>query len=697
MNLLRPGSARISRTVLQIAAALCALSTFQCLEQPLEPVPPAWDLRLTLPLANRTHSLSEIVSKDTSMLHAGAGGIITYGAMLQAPPIVVGDLISIRPPDTTASIRFGPFHVSTPAMTSPLSVPWLPGGSTVPIPDTTIQFPDVQEDFPTFESVTFAEGAIRLTITNNLPVAVDVPGPVTVHDDLGRTIGVFNFSPPAIAPHSSRMASDDLADRTTTHLLTLTQLSLHINGSAGPVQIPAGDLFVLSLSTANVRARRAVFAEIPPQQLANNDSVSLTLDDSTLVQELRFAGGTLQFAFVNHVALSMVVKFRFKDLYRGPGPGSVAYEDSMMLPAGGTGALDIPLTGCALRSVDGNLLQSLHAVTSISLPAGSGQPVTVNDTDKVDVRLTTGAPLVIDTAVGVIRPTWLDVNVPVAVDFGDLPTRFSGELNIPAAQLGLRTAVSFGFPMDLYLVIGARTSVAGGWAYLSVPATQKRIQPGASSVQFDGAEVGVFFTAIAGHLPDTLFVIGQVLVNPPEAYTPTLAGVGGIGRASAFQGAVDVSIPLVLGISNGSYGDTLTIGDTTGDGAADYTVDRSRIQDIQNGTLYIEVVNGLPLAVSVQVHLLDASRRLLLSIPRPGEQVSVGSAQVDGQGAVIAPALGRSVIALSSADARQFDPARQLVYALAFSTSPGAGAVRFRMSDAVRVRVWSILSYRVNG
>ena len=289
MGLLRaPGGARTSRAVGPIIAALCAFTTFQCLEKPLEPVAPSWDLQLTLPLANRSHSLSEIVAKDTSMLRAGVGGLISYAATLNAAPTYIGDLISIRPPDTTARVKFGTFNIIAPVITAPLSVPWLPQGAVVPVPDTTFVFPEVHEDIPTFESVTFAEGTIQLTLTNNLPLPVDVTGPVTLTDNQGRTIAIFVFSPATVPANGSRTAVDNLDGKTVSHLLTIGGLSLHTAGSTTPVTIPAGDLFTVRLSTADLRARRAVLADVPSQRLANNDTAYLSMDDSTLIKELRF-------------------------------------------------------------------------------------------------------------------------------------------------------------------------------------------------------------------------------------------------------------------------------------------------------------------------------------------------------------------------------------------------------------------------
>jgi hypothetical protein len=63
----------------------------------------------------------------------------------------------------------------------------------------------------------------------------------------------------------------------------------------------------------------------------------------------------------------------------------------------------------------------------------------------------------------------------------------------------------------------------------------------------------------------------------------------------------------------------------------------------------------------------------------------------------MAPAFRRSTVVLSAADARQFDPARKLAYRLSFSTPAGGTPARFRISDWVHVRLWSTLSYRVNG
>lgn len=683
------------RGLVGIASVFFSFLSWNCFDKPLDPVMPTWNVDLTFPLAHRTYSLNDIVRKDTSMLRVGEGGRIIYAASVAAAPTLIGDRVSISLPDTTTQVNFGVFSIQSPPITKSLDIPWMPHGAAIPIPDTTIVVPGASVMIPTFQSVTFAEGILTLSLRNNLPVPMEVTQPVHLFDDQQRLVATFVFSPATIPPNSERSAFDDLENRTLSNQLLLSGLILHTPGSQTPVQTPDGDFIVATITPSDLKARQAVFAEIPPQSLANNDSARIILDDSTLVLDALLHSGQLGFSFQSRVNLPILFKFRMDELLRNSGGAFVAYEDSIFLPAHGAGSFDLSLAGYRIRSTDGDLLRSLRIVSSIVIPEGSGQPVTVNDTDKVELSLSSTAPFHIDTAVAVIKPTWLDINTPVVVDFGELPNRFSGQLNIPSASLNLGTGVTFGFPTDLYVSIAARRPVTGQWVYLHVPNSQKRIQPGVSTVNFSPSEVGQFFSQFAGSLPETLFVMGQVLVNPPEVYTPSVAGVGGIGRHSSFRGRVDIEVPLMLGISDGHYRDTLVVGDTTGDGNSDFN--KNRLREVNHGRLFVEVENALPLRVGFDLGLLDRAGYQLLRLPHDGSSINVAPATVDGSGNVTIPAQSRVMFELSSDHVRQFDPAELISYAVSLATTPGSPAVRFRTTDYVRIRVWSTLSYRVNG
>lgn len=692
MGPVRPGNGAHVRLLPRMLAALLAVAALSCMDTPLAPVAPEWDVTMTVPLVHRSHSLADLVAKDPSMLRSGTGGLITYAASLDVRPTLIGNRIAISPRDTAVNFAFGPFAVAAPPLSTGISLSLLPPGVPIIIPDTAVTAADVPLSVPTFEEITFAAGELLLSVRNDLPVAVGIPSPVLLVDAAGRTVASFVFSED-IPPGAEAAAAEDVTGRTADNDLRITGVRVRLHASSGPVVLPTGDQLRITLASRNLRARSAVLADIPPQRLVDNDVALLPLDDSTLVREARFASGRLRFSFVNRVPLGMVFSFRVDALSREGSAG--VYRDSVVLPAQGSGFFDLDFTRLRLQAPGTDFLRDLQVVSTISLPSGSGGRVTVHDTDRVEVQVALLSPLVVDTAVAVIRPTWVDVDAPVAVDFGSWPTRFSGSLDIPAAQLNLGTALSFGFPTDLYLTIGARRTPGGPWVYLHVPSTQKRIQPGASTIRFVESEVGAFLSEFAGGFPDSFHIQGSVHVNPPEVYSQTLAAAGAIGARSSIGAAVDLSIPLRLGLSGGRYADTLTLGDTTGDGSRDYAVDKDRLRRIGSGVLYLDVENRLPLAVGLRTRLLDAAGRVLLTIPQDGGTVRVNAAEVDGSGGTTGPVAQRRSIALSQAEVRTFDPAAAVAYDVEVETPPGAGPVQFRIEDYVRVRIWSVFSYRV--
>jgi len=672
-----------------------AFLSLRCFNQPLEPVAPSWDTNLSIPLANRRYTLSEIVEKDTSLLRTGVGGEVVYATMINAPPTFIGDLITISPIDTTVLVKFGAFNLATVPLYVPIDIPWLPRGSNIPIPDTTLIFADILDSISTFQRVIMESGSVSLTLDNNLPVAMDVLNPIQLLDAQGSVVATFVYVPATIPPNSSLTATDDLSGRTLDNTIRVAGLRFHTPGSASPVSIPTGTFFAATLSTSNLKARYAEFAEIPPQRLSDNDTTHLPIDDSTLVRELHLRTGQLQLQFASRVNLPMLFKFRLNELRRRVGGVFVPYEDSLFLQARGSGSTVIDLAGDRIQSQSADLIRSLEVVSSVILPAGSGYPVTVSDTDKVMIAVSRLAEIVVDSAVAVLKPTWVSVSSEFPVSFGELPTRFSGRLNIPSASLAFATISSIGFPMDLEIRVGGRTA-AGDSVFLQVPASEKRLQTGTDLVQFDLAEVGQFLSQFSGQLPERLRLIGRVLVNPPDVYMPTLAGVGRVGSNSSFGGNLALEVPLMLGIVNGTYRDTLAIGDTTADGYRDYTINKNRLNDVNRGKMYIEVENGMPLQVGVSLRLLDQTRQSILLVPQSGQGVQITAAVVDGGGNVILPAQSTSSFELSQSEVRLFNPAEFLTYAVSMETTPGSPAVRFRTTDYVRVRIWSTLSYRVN-
>jgi len=679
---------RSSIPILALLFIAFSASALNCTQELLTPVAPSWDVDLTLPLAHRTYTLLQVVEKDTSLLHAGVGNLITYATSVQTSPTYVGDLLSISPRDTTVQINLGTFGIDPYAWSAPVEIPWLIQGIDSSVPDTTANFADLHYIFSSFESVTFAGGTVSFTLQNNLPVPLDVMSPISLYDRFNNVVAVFQFVPSRIPASSSQTVSNDLTGKTLTNAARVSGLRFHTPGSATPLPIPKNeDLIVATVTTSGLKAKAAVFAEIPAQRLIENDVKSLPFDDSTLVKELKLRSGALRIFATSRVDLDMVLKLKLRELLRGTEGNLAAFEDSLVLPSRSSRSLIVDLAGCRLQSQDGDLIRSLEVVSSVILPLGSGGPVTVNDTDKVTIQVSRMASLIADSAVAVLRPTWVGVDKMIAPHFGDLPTKFSGQINVASAGLTLNAASSIGFPVDIFVKLGARRSAAGDSVFLYVPAAQRRLRSGSGIVQFDPLEVGRFFSAVTGKLPDSLRVMGSVLVNPIDVYNPTLSGVGTVGRNSSFGGILDLQIPLRLGIVDGMFRDTMSVGKD---------INRKRINDVNYGKMFIEVINGLPMQLEVLLFLLSNDKQSLLRVPQTGQPIQVGAAQVDADGNVTAPVQTMTSVELSERDVRQFNAGEFLAMSAGLATTPGTPSVRFKTSDSIQVRVWSQLSYRIN-
>lgn len=683
-----------SRWFTRAACVSGCLFLFSCFDQPLEPVLPSWDANLSVPLINRQYSLSEIVEKDTSLLHVGVGGQIIYSTSVQAAPTYVGDRIAVQLRDTSLGARFGAFQISVPDIDIPVALPWLPQGATVPIPDTSLITNDLHDTIQSFQRVTFSQGTITLTLQNNLPVRLSVQSPIRMLNRQGEIVATFQLD--SIPPNSSRTSSDNLAHRTFDNTVTVEGISIHTPGSQSPVPIPFGALLSAHIGITDVKAQQAIFASIPPQRLTNNDTTRARMDDSTLIKELFIKSGSFTLGFTSHLPLDVVFKYRLNELLRPAGGIFVPYEDSLSLIAGATDSHRVSLSGMKMMSNSGDLLRSLQIISSMILPSGSATPVTVNDTDKVIVSVTGATSLIADSVIGVLKPTMVHINSVIPLRFGSLPNRFTGQITIPSAVLGLWTASTVEFPMDVSLRIGARINANGDSAFLAMPFSQKRLNQGSDLILFDQGDVGAFLSRFSGHLPDSLHIEGKSLLNPPDVYNPSLAGVHSVGGHCSLGGRVDMEIPLMMGIVSGTFRDSVALGDTTGDGRKDYKIDKKRINDIGGGTVFVEVTNAMPVAIGFSLQLLDSSNVVLLHLPQNGSPIQIASAGVDADGNVTIPARTTTTIVLSRDEVQQFNPAEYLSYALLLNTPPGVVAARFRTSDYVKVRAWSTLTYRIH-
>ncbi|MEW6509366.1 MAG: hypothetical protein AB1428_00255 [Bacteroidota bacterium] len=687
---------KIGHAVRHVAAALaagCAISALNCFNDPLTPVPPKWDTNLTLPLSNRNITLQEIVEKDSTFLRSGGGNQLVYVSSTTAAPTTVADKVTVNPPAASGSIALGAFEVALASVNVPLQSPDLPSGSTMQVPPMNFGVPDVANAVDIPVDVLCASGRARLTLTNNMDIPVTVMTPIEIRD--GAVVHArFVFSG-VIPPRGSAWAEDDLTGDRIVAGEDLGGLSFSTTGSGGATVTIPPNILVATLTASGVTATSASVPSLPAQRLKDNSTAGLALRDSTKIRSITVRSGRLDLTFTSRLPIAVRLRFRFPEVTRQPG-GGAPYEDSVAIAAGGAQTFQVNLAGYTITSPSPNaLLDSIHLVSTVVIPSPVNTSVTMHDTDKVLVDMRGGTPVVADTAAVVLKPTWVDINTVVPFDFGKLPSKFTGTLNLPAASLGLNLTSSVGFPADLSLRIAARKAT-GDSAVLVLPGGQQRILPGTSLIAFNDPDVGQFLSQLSPRLPDSARITGRVLINPPDVYTPTPAGVGSIGWNSAVGGVINLNVPMRLGLTDGMYQDTVVWGDTNADGTVDNSSNREDLDNVNSGTVYAEIRNGLPVQLGLAIQCLDATRRGLITIPQAGGTIGVAAGSVDGTGVVTVPANGSAVIPLSHADVQLIRQADFVRYALNVVTAGNGGIVTMRSTDALQIRMWMQFSFKVN-
>lgn len=681
---------RILPVFLRAFFLLVPILAVSCSYDPMTPKAPKWDVDLTVPITDRTLTLGEMIERDTSLVHVGAGNQLVFVKNVAAPPTFVGDQIALNPSYSSTVLRLGTFNVTMDPVAQSMNVPGLAPGTTMPIPASSFALPDIPDAFPDEAAIKCASGTIELTIRNNLPVQIIGSSPISLVDGQGTVQAFFDFTNVSIPPHGSQTVTDNLVGRTLGNGARVSGLSFRTPGSTAPVTVPADSMLVMMLAVDGLHVSEAQMSGLPAQRLTDNDRATMDIDDSTIVQEIHAKSGRLAIEFRNKINLGVVLKFRLCELWHSVGGQMVQFEDSVALSAAGEASYNLNLAGYKIASPTGGLVTSVQLVSSVIIPSDINTPVGLHDTDRVDVSMSTISPIVIDTAAAVLRPTWIDLNTTVGLNLAEATQKFKWQLLIPSASLVLNTNFTVGCPADLYLTLSARKDASGNLVSLQIPATQRRLSGGRGVITFDEAEVGAFLSQIQGGLPDSIRISGKVLVNPSDAYSPNPGGIRTIGSNCSFGGTVNLTIPLKVGFGGSVYCDTIRVAHGGQERA------NGEVEGVNTGKVLMELDNALPMQVGVKLRLLDVLKQPMITIPQSGVPVQVTSASVDPQGNVTLPAHSNVVLELNHAEAQLISPAEYVEYTFDLSTSLGSPAVYFKTTDYIHVRSWSEISYGVN-
>ena len=741
----RRATEKMNALMLFILLVTAPLS-FQCINKPLEPKAPSWTVPLNIGLIDRTFTFGQMIAKDPKFITDSSTSSVEY-----RPSSLVNKPTAIVLPELTPA----PSSVSQKLGLVPLSVPSIPdvtvnfkslfgvdpgSGVTYPGHDTTVALNNViANPTATYDYIVYQDGLMSLTITNNFPFAISFQSGVqlvNVDQDLA-TVATFAFTTiPANSPVTktaivsgklmsanlkmqSTITTSGVTGKTITNSQNLVS-HLTIGGTSGGVA-------TLQSAKVQLTASYPVFN--------NPDSAVQLIDDSTKIKRAEFSDGGFQVKITNDIATSISVgfalnefvdritgvPFKLKNDANGDTTG-VVQPNSVFIQT-------VSMKNYAIQSqkdtVIGGRLDTLSvpnvhfAINIKTLGQTVGRVlISKNDSVRVDITplLNTQSPprktYVLSKVIGKVKPTPVPINETVDAAIGDVGNKFTADsIKFDSVSITLKIFSTGSFPTDLTMrIVGldnngfrrdslkAQDPVPGGGLTDTLriyPGVQKKIVFNKTTSRID-AFLSSFFSGGSKSLPSKFIVVGQAVVDP-KSYYKYPDSTGTVKAGDSVFTSLDFLFPVRVGIINGTYIDTITVADTSGN-----KIDKKNLTSIDSGNVIFTINNSFPFQLDVSSKLLPglATNRskpdttVLLLLPKSGtiraDSARYASKPSNPNG------LTATTIGLTTSDVDKINPASFVAVTIKLNTSGSNQPVPFKSDYYVQLKAYVSVQYNVN-
>jgi hypothetical protein len=612
----------------------------------------------------------------------------------------------------------------------------LPPGTPDPLPvDVNQNIPDPPADNPNYDYFVFKSGQMSLTIENSFPFAMRFLTDVQLKNaDLGQAaVATFQFVSD-ISPGQSVTKTSDVSGK-------MMSANLNMSFSIRAVNVAGSTLTSSSKITAQLSidpippaprvtmsSARVKFDKDQPVDSIPKAAVQIVDDTTgtpTKIKRAEFKDGRFRIRITNNIATRIAAFFKlpeFVDRITGaPFQLNGSVNDTVFIPARDSTTVNqlVELKDYAIQSQDivGRDTLSVRDVNySLSIKAlkSTVGKVLITDSDYVTVEIipeknsSGNLTYVLSKVEGKVKPTPVPIDETVPAAIGDIGTKFAADsIKFDSVSITLKILSTGSFPTDLKMrIIGLdknlvrRDSMDAKEVKGGVLTDTLRIYPGLEKkIVFDkttstlDAFLSSFFVGGSGNLPQQFIVTGQALVDPMSYYQyPESTGTVKVGD-SVFT-SVEFKFPVRVGIVNGTYRDTISLSDTSGN-----KIDTTSLSQIDSGKVIFTIFNGFPLQLDVGTKLLKSKSdtTVLLLLPKSGE-IKADSARYSSKAPPIDNQIGKTatVIGLTTDDVNRINPATFIAVAIKMKTAGNNNPVEFKKDYYVHLKAFVSVKFNVN-
>ena len=143
------------------------------------------------------------------------------------------------------------------------------------------------------------------------------------------------------------------------------------------------------------------------------------------------------------------------------------------------------------------------------------------------------------------------------------------------------------------------------------------------------------------------------------------------------------------------YEDDVNLGDTTGDGKSDNGLTNGFFQSVTDGRLFVEAINGTPVALEVAMEIRDQQGETLMFLPGVDSLLHLPPAPLDNTGKIGAPTSAMSTMDVGNMGL-VFDDGESLTYTIDIIFPAGVTLDHVLTSDSLQIRTWGTFTSRVD-
>lgn len=571
----------------------------------------SWDVDNTIPLFRTEFKLDDIDPRYMNNVSGDSSYIMSYENLVYT--YKVND-VQVQDTGIDASFNLRKLKLNDQEIQNEITLgdinpifKLLNGQQTViPAQDQTDLDPTDIDASAFFETATLDTGFLDISIQNDLPVEISLIVFELRNKEDNTVVASDSFKNIAASGGVSKKTID-LAGKTVTKSLVGVIRKLETKQSNGPVLIESDKGIKVILGVRNLRPVYAI-AAFPSQDVINQDEGLILYMGGADIKKFKIKSGRLRIKVVSTIQedMSMVLALPGatkdgKSFYQemnlpGPGGKGVATTEAIYEMAG----YDLDLRGKDPDVKD--TVNTFHQILRVTLDS-SGRKLAVGLQDSIVLiyRLEGLKP---EYAVGYLGNQLSRSNVDTT-GF-DLFKGLSGDVKFKDVKLGfiLRNSIGADGRFRLHQLTGIN-QFSGKQIGLSADPLNSDLYVAKPSRMFDYTETKVQLDANNSNIKSFLENLPQLLEYDLETEVSPNGNVNNYQDYVTDESKLDVIMRMDVPISFEFGG--LVFRDTQG-------VNFKNIGDVnrlKSATLYMDLDNGFPIELDLQIEFLDANRKVV--------------------------------------------------------------------------------------